>query len=178
MIGAADTAGYRGPATLRLADDAGSFEVQADLRGMFEPIDGRYHWYGRLAADAVLAAAVPRGRATGTLSTLAGTAECELSDPDPWLRYRISGLSTPPFGIDPADAGVDVRRRCAAQPGGSMSPNTASCLRTLFGPRATRHFQKVWRARPVVVRRSPHDAGVARENGRGASTCLILTTGP
>jgi hypothetical protein len=109
MTGAPDTIGYLGPATLRLADDARSFEVQADLRGKFEPIDGRYRWYGRLAADAALAAAVPRGRAAGTLSTPAGTAECELSDPDPWLRYRISGISTPPFAIEPADAGADLR---------------------------------------------------------------------
>src|SRR5215472_10903759 len=107
MTEPAEGAGYRGPATLRLADGAASFEVQADLRGMFEPLDGRYHWYGRLAADAALAAAVPRGRAAGTLSTPAGTAECELSDPDTWLRYRISGISTPPFAVDPAEPRAD-----------------------------------------------------------------------
>ena len=104
MTESPDATGYRGPATLRLAADTGSFEVHADLRGKFEPADGRYHWYGRLAADASLAAAVGRGRAGGTLRTPAGTAQCELSDPDPWLRYRISGVSTPPFGIDPAAA--------------------------------------------------------------------------
>lgn len=104
MTGQDDSAGYSGPAKLRLADGAASFEVQAELRGKFEPIDGRYHWYGRLAADAALAAAIPRGRASGTLSTPSGTAECELSDPDPWLRFRISGVSTPPFAIDSADA--------------------------------------------------------------------------
>jgi cation diffusion facilitator CzcD-associated flavoprotein CzcO len=104
MTGPADTIGYRGPATLLLAEGATAFAVDAELRGKFEPVDGRYHWYGRLAADTALAAAVPLGRAAGTIITPAGTADCELSDPDPWLRYRISGVSTPPFPIDPGNA--------------------------------------------------------------------------
>jgi hypothetical protein len=90
-----DGDGYAGPATLRLGDT--TFAVQADLRGQFEPIDGRYHWYGRLARSDELTASIPRGRATGLLSTPEGTAECELYDPDPWERYRVAGISTPPF---------------------------------------------------------------------------------
>jgi hypothetical protein len=86
---------YAGPATLRIGDN--TFAVQADLRGQFEPIDGRYHWYGRLARNAALTASMQQGRATGLLSTPEGTAECELYDPDPWERYRVAGISTPPF---------------------------------------------------------------------------------
>jgi Domain of unknown function (DUF4873) len=86
---------YAGPASLRIGDT--TFAVQADLRGQFEPIDGRYHWYGRLARSDELTASMARGRATGLLSTPEGTAECELYDPDPWERYRVSGISTPPF---------------------------------------------------------------------------------
>jgi hypothetical protein len=86
---------YAGPATVRIGDTA--FAVQADLRGQFEPIDGRYHWYGRLARSDELTASMRQGRATGQLSTPEGTAECELYDPDPWERYRVSGISTPPF---------------------------------------------------------------------------------
>ncbi len=97
-----DSDGYRGPATLRLGADI--FEVHADLRGKFEPIDGRYHWYGRLRRHDVLGAALGARGALGTLSTPDGTAECEVSDPDPWLRYRVSGISRPPFGLGPADA--------------------------------------------------------------------------
>jgi Domain of unknown function (DUF4873) len=90
-----DGDGYAGPATLRIGDT--TFAVQADLRGQFEPIDGRYHWYGRLARSDELTASMPQGRATGLLSTPEGAAECELYDPDPWDRYRVSGISTPPF---------------------------------------------------------------------------------
>jgi hypothetical protein len=86
---------YAGPATLRIGDTA--FAVQADLRGQFEPIDGRYHWYGRLAQSDELTAGMQQGRATGLLSTPEGAAECELYDPDPWERYRVAGISTPPF---------------------------------------------------------------------------------
>jgi hypothetical protein len=90
-----DGDGYAGPATLRIGET--TFAVQADLRGQFEPIDGRYHWYGRLARSDELTASIPQGRATGLLSTPEGTAECDLYDPDPWERYRVAGISTPPF---------------------------------------------------------------------------------
>jgi hypothetical protein len=86
---------YCGPATLRIGDR--TFAVQADLRGQFEPIDGRYHWYGRLARNDALTASMRRGRAEGLLSTPEGAAECELYDLDPWQRYRVGGISTPPF---------------------------------------------------------------------------------
>jgi Domain of unknown function (DUF4873) len=90
-----DGEGYIGPATLRVG--SATFKVEADLRGKFEPIDGRYHWYGRLGRNDELAAALAAGRAEGLLSTADGTAKCEVSDPDPWLRYRVSGISRPPF---------------------------------------------------------------------------------
>jgi Domain of unknown function (DUF4873) len=38
--------GYEGPVRVRL-DDA-VVEVHAQLHGFFQPIDGSYHWYGRL----------------------------------------------------------------------------------------------------------------------------------
>ena len=95
MTDADDADRYVGPATLRIGGR--TFAVQAYLRGQFEPIDGRYHWYGRLARSDALTASMRRGRAVGLLSTLEGAAECELYDPDPWERYRVAGISTPPF---------------------------------------------------------------------------------
>jgi hypothetical protein len=95
MTGPDNADRYAGPATVRVGDT--TFAVQADLRGQFEPIDGRYHWYGRLARNAALTASMRQGRATGLLSTPEGAAECELYDPDPWERYRVAGISTPPF---------------------------------------------------------------------------------
>jgi hypothetical protein len=33
------------------------------------------------------------------LRTPQGEATGEVSDPDPWRRYRITGVSTPPFAV-------------------------------------------------------------------------------
>jgi cation diffusion facilitator CzcD-associated flavoprotein CzcO len=101
MARTGDGDGYTGPAQLRLG--SARFDVLADLRGRFEPADGRYHWYGRLERHDGLAAAVTGNRATGILIIPEGSAACELSDPDPWQRYRITGAdgaSKPPFGAD------------------------------------------------------------------------------
>jgi hypothetical protein len=84
---------FAGTATLTAGETR--IEVVADLRGHFEPIDGRFHWYGRLATSPELDA-VGSGSAV-TLTTPYGAAEGRLSDVDPWGRPRITGLGTPPF---------------------------------------------------------------------------------
>ena len=95
--------GYTGPATLVVADR--EVRVDVDLRGHFQPIDGRYHWYGRLAASDELDELVGGRKRTAVLRTGDGEATGEVSDPDPWRRYRITGVSTPPFRTEtePAD---------------------------------------------------------------------------
>ena len=89
--------GYDGPVTVHVGD----VEVSVDgtLTGHFEPVDGRYHWYGRLAANEELTAAIGGGNAEGEVSTPHGTVAAQLSDIDPWGRYRVSGTSTPPFPV-------------------------------------------------------------------------------
>ncbi|HWG25143.1 DUF4873 domain-containing protein [Actinospica sp.] len=87
--------GYQGSATLEVADRR--FEVRVGLRGYFQPIDGRYHWYGRIAADPALDEVLAAGRQRGTLTTPQGSAPADVGDPDPWGRYRVEGISTPPF---------------------------------------------------------------------------------
>jgi hypothetical protein len=81
---------YQGPATV------GDLEVEVTLRGHFEPLDGRFHWYGRVAASAALDAR-HRSGATVLLTTPHGAAEGRLSDVDPWGRFRIAGTGAPPF---------------------------------------------------------------------------------
>ncbi|HET6166905.1 MAG TPA: DUF4873 domain-containing protein [Marmoricola sp.] len=71
-------------------------EVEVDLRGHFEPLDGRFHWYGRIAANAELAERVRSG-STVTITTPHGTAEGRVSDIDTWGRFRITGTGRPPF---------------------------------------------------------------------------------
>ena len=73
-----------------------TMEVQVTLRGHFEPLDGRFHWYGRIAADEELVARQPSG-STVVLITPHGRAEGRLSDLDPWGRFRISGTGRPPY---------------------------------------------------------------------------------
>jgi hypothetical protein len=99
--------GYRGPATL-VVDDR-EITVEVELRGHFQPIDGRYHWYGRLREDGALADLVGGRKRSAVLRTPVREATGEVSDPDPWGRYRITGTSTPPFTIPTtlADLGED-----------------------------------------------------------------------
>jgi hypothetical protein len=111
-----DEDGYAGPAVLTVAGQR--FDVTVDLRGVFQPIDGRYHWWGRVARQEGLAAALGAGRAAGEIVTLAGRAACEVSDPDPWDRYRITGISTPPFPGGPFAAGAEGE---GAAPDGASS---------------------------------------------------------
>ncbi|MGA8116655.1 MAG: DUF4873 domain-containing protein, partial [Actinocatenispora sp.] len=100
-----DEDGYRGPVTLSV--DGRSVRVDAELRGEFEPISGRYRWYGRLAADdGVAGLAADRARDV-TVRTPHGEARTTLTDADPWGRYRVSGTGPPPFPVGTAPSGSD-----------------------------------------------------------------------
>ncbi len=98
--------GYSGQATLVVGDR--ELAVRVELRGHFQPIDGYYRWYGRIAADEELTALAGGRKTKAVLRTPGGQAQGELSDPDPWGRYRIMGTSRPPFVVqttlDTADA--------------------------------------------------------------------------
>lgn len=90
-----DDEGYRGPATLTL--DGTDHAVTVRLLGHFQPLDGWYHWYGRVDADAGLHTVLGGKRATVRVVTPEGSADGEIADVDPWGRYRLTGVSTPPF---------------------------------------------------------------------------------
>lgn len=93
---------YDGPAVVEAVTEAadgagdGALEVSVRLRGHVEPIDGRFHWYGRIAADRALDER-HRSGATVTLRTAHGQAQGRLSNKDPWGRFRITGTGRPPF---------------------------------------------------------------------------------
>jgi hypothetical protein len=92
-----DREGYDGPAALCVADRQISLHVS--LRGFFQPLDGQYHWYGRIGASAELTALL-RGRpGTGVLATPHGIARCRIVDADHWRRFRVNGVSRPPFPV-------------------------------------------------------------------------------
>jgi hypothetical protein len=90
------TEGYDGPALLVTEDHR--VEVTVTLRGAFQPIDGRYHWYGRVSRHDVLDALTGSGRSV-VLRTPHGDAAGRLSDRDPWGRYRVGGTGRPPFDV-------------------------------------------------------------------------------
>jgi hypothetical protein len=90
---------YVGPAEISTGSTTGgggggSVGVRVTLRGHFEPLDGRFHWYGRISAETATGLAPG---ATVRLTTPHGSAEGRLSDLDPWGRLRISGTGRPPF---------------------------------------------------------------------------------
>ncbi|HEX2893918.1 MAG TPA: DUF4873 domain-containing protein [Marmoricola sp.] len=87
---------YVGPAVVSPGEpEVEPVNVDVTLRGHFEPLDGRFHWYGRLAADDALRAWQPG--TTVLLTTPHGSATGRVSDVDPWGRFRISGTGRPPF---------------------------------------------------------------------------------
>ncbi|WEV25808.1 DUF4873 domain-containing protein [Streptomyces sp. 71268] len=90
-------AGYRGPATLEFEGEERVVDVE--LRGTFQPVDGRYHWYGRVVGAPELVALLGGRRTAALIRTPQGEARGELSDPDPCYRYRVTGTSTPPFRV-------------------------------------------------------------------------------
>ncbi|HEX3792820.1 MAG TPA: DUF4873 domain-containing protein [Pseudonocardiaceae bacterium] len=99
--------GYQGSAALLLdgqdgqdgSADSVELAIEVTLRGHFQPIDGRYRWYGRVNQDAELDRLVGGRRCAATLRTPHGQAAGELSDPDTWGRYRIMGTGRPPFPV-------------------------------------------------------------------------------
>lgn len=90
--------GYTGPATLVFGSEEVAVEV--DLRGHFQPIDGLFHWYGRVKENDEVTGRVEGGARTALLRTPTGEAEGALTDRDPWGRYRVAGTSTPPYRIE------------------------------------------------------------------------------
>jgi hypothetical protein len=92
-----DEDGYTGEATLVL--DGAELVVTVTLRGNFEPVDGRYHWYGRIQPHTGVTEKAEGRKPAAVLRTPHGAAAGSLSDPDTWGRYRISGTSRPPFAV-------------------------------------------------------------------------------
>lgn len=85
---------YSGPATLTLPDR--DLPVAVTLHSHFEPIDGHLHWAGRIAVDEAVTTHASPGQ-TVRLVIGGASAEGRLSDPDPWGRFRITGVGRPPI---------------------------------------------------------------------------------
>jgi hypothetical protein len=91
--------GYRGPARLRVGDL--DLEVEIHLAGHLEPLDGRFHWYGRVQRDAAVTAAKEGGAVRALLTVRGGQpAEARLAEVDAWGNIQVSGYGAPPYPRD------------------------------------------------------------------------------
>jgi hypothetical protein len=95
--GPQDDDGYAGPATLYIEDE--ELPCNVVLRGFFHPVGGHYRWHGRIAADDAVNSVMAGKVRTAVIETPEGRAVGRVADADPWGRYRISGVSTPPFAV-------------------------------------------------------------------------------
>ncbi|MFC9659152.1 DUF4873 domain-containing protein [Nocardia sp. NPDC127606] len=88
---------YAGPAVLDLP--GAEYRVIATLTGHTDPIDGRYHWYGRL--DPTETTALPEPTRASAFLVLPGRepAAANLTERDPWGNLRVTGIGTPPFAL-------------------------------------------------------------------------------
>jgi hypothetical protein len=91
-----DEDGYRGPARLAVNDD--TIDVDVVLGGHLEPLDGKYHWYGRVVRNVSVDVAKSEGATVVGLSIDGRTSSAgRLAEHDAWGNMRITGLGAPPF---------------------------------------------------------------------------------
>ena len=103
-----DEDGYQGPARLTVGDD--TIDVDVVLGGHLEPLDGKYHWYGRVVQhDAVDAAKSDGATVVGLVIADGSSAEGRLAEHDAWGNMRITGLGRPPFELDPVEVDLIAR---------------------------------------------------------------------
>jgi hypothetical protein len=87
---------YAGAAVLRA--DGVEVSVTIEVAGRVEPVDGRYHWGGRVAPAPEVAALVRGGKRAAELGLPgAPPVPARLGDVDPWGGVRITGVGTPPW---------------------------------------------------------------------------------
>lgn len=101
-----DEDGYVGPALLK----AGSVEIPVvvHLAGHLEPLDGRYHWFGRVQDKSTgLGQDVARMQGVALQIGEGPVVAAQLGERDAWGNLRIYGAGAPPFRLDPI--GIDLR---------------------------------------------------------------------
>jgi cation diffusion facilitator CzcD-associated flavoprotein CzcO len=159
---------YEGPATVVIG--AERLPVRVQLRGHFEPIDGRYHWYGRIARHDGLAALLQAGRAGATLETGAGSAPCEISDPDTWQRFRVTGISTPPFAT-----GLTAAAPAPATPQGPLPGHVQVAIigAGFGGLGAAIRLRQAGRTDFLILERAGEVGGTWRDNSYPGCACDV-----
>lgn len=92
-----DDSDFIGSATVIVASN--EVEAQVELRGFFQPIDGRFCWYGRVRQNDILDELLQGRRRSVVVRTCYGEAAGVIGDRDFWGRYRIQGRGRPPYHV-------------------------------------------------------------------------------
>lgn len=87
--------GFQGAAVLVLGDT--HLDVDVHLADHFEPLDGRTHWYGRVARTPEVAAAKTAGATTVGIRIGDRVAEAHLAEFDAWGNVALRGVGSPPY---------------------------------------------------------------------------------
>ncbi len=100
--------GYSGRARLAVTGaDGDVIDVDVTLTGHLEPLDGLYHWYGRVQRNEALDLAKANGATEIVLTIGDGhPASARLAEHDAWGNLRVTGTGRPPFELEPVE--VDV----------------------------------------------------------------------
>ena len=93
-------AGYAGSAVVVI--DGRPYDITVTLAGHFEPLDGRYHWGGRVAPSAGVAACVRSGTRAATLRMRGREFAVRLTETDPWGGVQLRAVGAPPWDAAPA----------------------------------------------------------------------------
>ena len=87
--------GYSGRAIVQI--ESARYSATVVLGGHFEPLDGRYHWGGRILPLREVAEAVRRGARAATLHVGDRPFAVHLAEVDPWSGVRIRAVGPPPW---------------------------------------------------------------------------------
>jgi len=79
--------------------------VTVHLSGRWEPVDGRFHWGGRIESSPTVAHLVRAGRRDVRLAIGDRSAAARLAEVDPWGGVRVTGVGEPPWPADADDLG-------------------------------------------------------------------------
>jgi len=88
--------GYSGAATLR--GDGVEIPVRIALSGHVDPLDGHYHWGGRVEPDARVVGLLRDGRRDVTLEVDGfSSLPARLMEADPWGGVVVAAKGKPPW---------------------------------------------------------------------------------
>jgi hypothetical protein len=88
--------GYAGRAAL--SADGTDMAVEVRLSGRVDPVDGRYHWAGRIAPQETVTGLFGAGVRSATLRIEdQDPVRVRLTEVDPWGAVRVTATSAPPW---------------------------------------------------------------------------------